>query len=214
MLGVALFPINAVLTIMLTYAPIRHCVMALCFIAAGLLVSAEWRSRQTTATEVQLWRHSNVDHLEFILAHSPVSAMVNPTRIVIRLDRRELQLYEGDTLVKTFPVAIGQDEWETPVGHFAVFDLRRDPVWQHPITREAVGPGPDNPLGSRWVGFALAEGEYKVGIHGTYAEELVGQAVSHGCVRMRNADIQYLFDRLSIGTPITVSPGSGCNPRN
>jgi lipoprotein-anchoring transpeptidase ErfK/SrfK len=65
---------------------------------------------------------------------------------------------------------------------------------------------PTIPLGSHWIGFALAEGQYKVGIHGTYAENLVGQAVSHGCVRMRNADIQYLFSRLSIGTPITVLP--------
>jgi L,D-transpeptidase ErfK/SrfK len=188
-------------------APIRHCFMALCFGAAGLLVSAQWRSHQATPPEVQLWLPAHVDRSEFLLAHSPVSAMVNPSRIVIRLDRRELELYEGETLVKTFPVAIGQDDWATPVGHFAVFDLRRDPVWQHPITGEAIGPGPDNPLGSHWIGFALAEGQYKVGIHGTYAENLVGQAVSHGCVRMRNADIQYLFSRLSIGTPITVSPG-------
>ena len=171
-----------------------------------MVLSAEWRSQAQTPEAVQWWLPANVDRLEYLLSHSPIAAMVNGTRVVIYLDRRELEIYEGDTLRHTFPVAIGQADWETPVGHFAVFDLRRDPVWQHPITKEAIAPGPDNPLGSRWIGFALAEDNYKVGIHGTYAETLMGQAVSHGCVRMRNQDVQLLFNYLSIGTPVTVRP--------
>lgn len=189
---------------MLTQAPLRRCVVILCFGAAGLLIAAEWQMlrSQFVATSLQ---PSGILRLQSVLEKSPIAAMVRQTRLVIRLNTRQLELYEGDRLVQTFPVAIGQDEWETPVGHFVVMDMRRDPVWQHPITGEAIGPGDQNPLGSRWIGFAT-QGEYHIGIHGTYEDELIGQAVSHGCVRMRNADIQPLFDQLNIGTPITVSP--------
>ncbi|MBF2034403.1 MAG: L,D-transpeptidase [Leptolyngbyaceae cyanobacterium T60_A2020_046] len=189
---------------MLTQAPLRRCVVILCFGAAGLLIAAEWQMlrSQFVATSLQ---PSGILRLQSVLEKSPIAAMVRQTRLVIRLNTRQLELYEGDRRVQTFPVAIGQDEWETPVGHFVVMDMRRDPVWQHPITGEAIGSGDQNPLGSRWIGFAT-QGEYHIGIHGTYEDELIGQAVSHGCVRMRNADIQLLFDQLNIGTPITVSP--------
>ncbi len=179
--------------------------MALCFGASAVLLSGQWSNLRSQPSQI-LWQPSSIHRLEFILERSPVAARVSRTRVVIRLDRRELELYEGETRIHTFPVAIGKDEWETPIGHFTVLDLREDPVWQHPITGEAVSPGPDNPLGSRWVGFAFAPNNFRVGIHGTYAEELVGEAVSHGCVRMRDRDIQTLFAYLSIGTPISVRP--------
>ena len=131
--------------------------------------------------------------------------MVKQTEVVIRLDSRKLELYEADELIKSYDIAVGQDDWQTPIGHFAILDMQREPLWQHPITGEAIASGPENPLGSRWIGFAFESG-YHIGIHGTNQEELVGQAVSHGCVRMRDEEIQALFKELAIGTPITVRP--------
>ncbi|NER79171.1 MAG: L,D-transpeptidase [Leptolyngbya sp. SIO1D8] len=189
---------------MLIDPPIRRCVMFLCFCAAGLLLAAEWRALRSRFFPIS-WQPSNIHRLEVVLAQSPISVMVRQTKLVIRLESRQLELYEADELVKQYDIAVGQDEWETPIGHFVVLDMRHNPLWQHPITGEAVSTGPDNPLGSRWIGFAFDSG-YHIGIHGTNQEELVGQAVSHGCVRMRDHEIQELFDQLAIGTPITVHP--------
>ena len=68
-----------------------------------------------------------------------------------------------------------------------------------------IPPGPANPLGERWIGFAHGEG-WTIGIHGTPNPELLGRAVSHGCVRMRNADVVGIYERVRIGTPVVVEP--------
>ncbi|MGF1459692.1 MAG: L,D-transpeptidase [Leptolyngbyaceae cyanobacterium] len=191
---------------MLTNPPIRRSVMLLCFGAAGLLVAAEWRMLRRSQPEIatQL-RSTRLSQLEPVLQQSPLSGMARRVKLVIRLESRQLEYYEGETLLKQYDIAVGQAQWETPVGHFAVLDLRQNPLWQHPITGEAIASGPDNPLGSRWIGFAFDDG-YHIGIHGTNQEELVGQAVSHGCVRMRDHEIQEVFQKIAIGTPITVRP--------
>lgn len=189
---------------MLSDPPIRRCVTLLCFAAAGLLLAGEWQVLRSRFLPIP-WQPSRISRLEALLAQSPIAVMVRQTSVVIRLESRQLELYEADQLIQRYDIAVGQDTWETPVGHFAVLDMRRHPLWQHPITGEAVATGPDNPLGSRWIGFAYDSG-YHIGIHGTNQEELMGQAVSHGCVRMRDADVQGLFNQLAIGTPITVRP--------
>ncbi len=66
-------------------------------------------------------------------------------------------------------------------------------------------PGPKSPLGERWIGF-WTNGKNTIGFHGTSGEHLIGQAVSHGCVRMRNADIKAMFDMVEVGTPVIVKP--------
>ncbi|MGB3136663.1 MAG: L,D-transpeptidase [Nodosilinea sp.] len=139
------------------------------------------------------------------MAQAPDTLMTANTRVVISLSQRRLTLYQNDDVRDEFTVAIGQDDWQTPVGEFAVRDMRTDPLWQHPITKEAVAPGPSNPLGSRWIGF-WTQGKYFIGIHGTNQETLIGEAVSHGCVRMLERDIQTLYSYVKIGTPIKVVP--------
>lgn len=148
---------------------------------------------------------SRIIRLETFLQQSPLVGITRQTQLVIRLQSRKLELYEGEKLVKTYDIAVGQADWETPVGSFTVLDLRQNPSWKHPITGEAIPTGPDNPLGSRWIGFTY-DGGYHIGIHGTNQEELVGQAVSHGCVRMRDREIQEVFGKIAIGTPIAVRP--------
>jgi len=179
--------------------------MMLCFGAAGLLLAAEWHLLRSQPEIAIALRPSRVGQLSAVLKQSPFQAMMRQAQLVIRLDSRQLEYYEGDELIKQYDIAVGQADWETPVGHFTVLDLRENPLWQHPITGEAIPTGPDNPLGSRWIGFAYDDG-YHIGIHGTNQEELVGQAVSHGCVRMRDGEIQELFQKIAIGTPIAVRP--------
>jgi hypothetical protein len=127
------------------------------------------------------------------------------SRLVLKLSERRLYAYQGDREVAQYPVAVGRNDWETPTGEFTVLQRQPDPAWEHPFTGTVVPPGPDNPLGARWIGF-WTDGVNAIGFHGTPDEHLIGQAVSHGCVRMRNADVIDLYNRVAIGTPVIVLP--------
>lgn len=128
---------------------------------------------------------------------------VREYRLILRLSDRRVYYYEGEELIVSYPVAIGRKGWETPTGNFQVFQKVVHPTWQHPFTQEIVPPGKNNPLGVRWIGF-WTDGNNAIGFHGTPNEELIGQAVSHGCVRMRNADIVALFEKVEMGTVVIV----------
>ena len=137
-----------------------------------------------------------------------------PTHLLLRLGERRLYLMDDTpgTRAESFPVAIGKDGWETPLGRFQVEEMVVNPDFLKvddsviPVrVIKRIPPGPTNPLGERWIGFAHGEG-WTVGIHGTPNPELLGQAVSHGCVRMRNADVVRVFDRVKLGTPVVVEP--------
>jgi len=125
------------------------------------------------------------------------------SRIVVDLSEAKVYTYWGEWLLATYPVAVGQPGWETPIGTFKVRQKLRNPVWQEPITGELIRTGPDNPLGNRWIGF-WSDGRHQIGFHGTNKEQLVGQRVSHGCLRMRNTDIHALYEQVVIGTPVVV----------
>jgi len=187
-------------------SPLNRCFIVLCYAAASLLAAGTWRDYVSNPEPAgEPFQRSRMTRLTTMLIHAPKILTTANTHIEISLSQRQLIFYQNDTVQAKFPVAIGQDEWQTPLGDFAVRDMREDPVWQHPITKEAVQSGPTNPLGSRWIGFAI-EGDYHIGIHGTNQEDSIGEAVSHGCVRMFDYDIQSLYSRVTIGTPITVKP--------
>jgi len=128
-----------------------------------------------------------------------------PVRLVIRLSERRVYVYRRDEVEVSYPIAVGKPGWETPVGTYAVRQMLRDPAWEHPWTGEIVPPGDGNPLGRRWIGF-WTDGTDSIGFHGTPNESLIGQNVSHGCVRMRNADVAALFEKVEVGTPVIVKP--------
>ncbi|NEO22189.1 L,D-transpeptidase [Moorena sp. SIO4A5] len=127
------------------------------------------------------------------------------TRLVIKLSERRVYVYQAAQVLNTYPIAIGKAGWETPTGNFEVLQKLQYPAWEHPWTGEVIPPGPNNPLGDRWIGF-WTNGKNYIGFHGTTAEELVGQAVSHGCIRMLNKDVRDLFEKVAIGTPVIVQP--------
>ncbi len=139
------------------------------------------------------------------------------TYVVLKLGERRLYLFADDEdadaprRLGSYRVAVGRAQWATPTGRFAVLEKIVDPDfvqfdWNDPThVMRRIGPGPDNPLGRRWIGFTAAYG-WSIGFHGTPQPELLGQAVSHGCVRMRDADVVELFRHVEIGTPVIVEP--------
>ena len=126
--------------------------------------------------------------------------------VEISLSRRTVTLYRDTTRLEEYPIGIGRAGWETPIGTFQVRQMQKYPTWIHPFTDERI-PNDDsrNPLGTRWVGF-WTDGHVWVGLHGTSDPSSVGTAASHGCIRMHNADVEALFTRIELGTPVRVVP--------
>jgi lipoprotein-anchoring transpeptidase ErfK/SrfK len=125
--------------------------------------------------------------------------------IVIRRESKALYLYDGSRLVRTFGVATGQSQYPTPLGLFSVVDKQLNPWWRPPDSDwarglEPIPPGPGNPLGTRWMGIS-APG---VGIHGTPDAASIGYSASHGCIRMRIPDAEWLFGQVTWGTPVYI----------
>jgi lipoprotein-anchoring transpeptidase ErfK/SrfK len=125
--------------------------------------------------------------------------------IVIRRGSNRLYLYHGMRSWRVFPVATGQPSYPTPLGRFQIVVKWRNPWWYPPASSWAQGlkpvpPGPGNPLGTRWMGLS-APG---VGIHGTPDAASIGYSASHGCIRMRIADAEWLFNRVEIGTTVFI----------
>ncbi len=181
--------------------------MVLCYLAAGVLAAGTWRDLMADGNGgVQhQFQRLRLERYQTHLNQAPDILESANLEIVIYLGQRRLVVQQNQQILQDFPVAIGQDDWQTPVGTFTVRSMREDPHWQHPITKNSIAPGPDNPLGTHWIGF-LEEGEFFIGIHGTNQGNLIGEAVSHGCVRMLNEDIQAVFARVKIGTPVVVKP--------
>lgn len=138
---------------------------------------------------------------------SPLMAQVatNLSRpsLLVDLSDYRVYLYRYNVVEVSYAIAIGKEGWETPTGEFTVHHLDANPAWIDPITREVIPPGADNPLGERWIGF-WSDGVYQIGFHGTPNERVIGKAVSHGCLRMRNEDIRELYEQVSFETKVVV----------
>lgn len=126
-------------------------------------------------------------------------------RVVVKLSQRRVYLYQGDRVLAKYLIAIGKRGWETPTGSFQVLSKEKNPVFKSFRTGQLIYPGADNPLGVRWIGI-WTDGKTQIGFHGTNQEELLGQAVSHGCIRMHNRDVTAMFEHVSLGTTVVVEP--------
>ncbi len=125
--------------------------------------------------------------------------------IVIRRGLNRLFLYNGMTHRRTFGVATGESRYPTPLGRYEIIVKWRNPWWYPPASdwakdAEPIPPGPGNPLGTRWMGISAPA----VGIHGTPDPASIGYSVSHGCIRMRIPEVEWLFNQVDIGTPVYI----------
>ena len=144
-----------------------------------------------------------------VLTIKPVQAKVTRKNfgpvIVIRRHANRLYLYNGTRFQRLFAVATGQSAYPTPLGRFRIVVKWKNPWWYPPSSPWAQGqnpipPGPNNPLGTRWMGLS-APG---VGIHGTPSDASIGYSVSHGCIRMHISQAEWLFNHVDIGTTVFI----------
>lgn len=127
-----------------------------------------------------------------------------PPAVLINRGTFSLTLFKGGKK-RTFGIAVGQPGHATPAGSFRIIDKQRNPTWYPPDSPWAAGigpvpPGSGNPLGTRWMGISSPA----IGIHGTPVPSSIGSRASHGCIRMRIPEAEYLFDQIEYGTPVMI----------
>lgn len=131
-----------------------------------------------------------------------------PVTVLVDVSKNWLIYRIGADVVEAWPVGTGADGKETMLGEFVVGLKQTDPTWW-PRNKEPVPFGhPDNPLGTRWLGWRLpgTASDTSFGFHGTWQPESIGQAASEGCVRLRNEDVEVLFEILPQDSHFVVRP--------
>jgi len=118
--------------------------------------------------------------------------------VLVSIPDRKLAVLENGTVIATFPVAVGAPASPSPTGEFQIVNRVSNPTYYRPGT--VIPSGKGNPVGTRWVG--LSQKGY--GIHGTNAPRSVGHAASHGCIRLRNRDIEKLFTMVQVGDVVQI----------
>lgn len=124
----------------------------------------------------------------------------DPYKIIINVAARSLGVYKNNEKIRLYPVGLGKLSTPTPVGYFSVLTKEENPTWVDPgDSGNTIPSGESNPLGYRWM---QVWGNY--GIHGTNHPESIGSYVSNGCIRMKEADVEEVYDYASVGTPVEI----------
>ncbi len=127
--------------------------------------------------------------------------------VVINIPEMRLyRFFKNIGIVKTYPVGIGREEFETLHAVSRVADRKRHPEWTTPPSmwetrgRVVIPPGPENPIGDHWIGLSAAH----IGIHGTNNPWSVGRLVTRGCIRLYPEHIERLFDEVRVGDTVEI----------
>lgn len=133
------------------------------------------------------YEYADEQELASIGANQPTEAPPGQISIVVNIQSRVLEIYNDNQVYKKYRIAVGKSKTPTPIGEWNV--VWKDYDW---------GTG----FGTRWMGLNVPWGTF--GIHGTNKPWSIGQFASHGCIRMRNKDIEELFEWIPIGTPVRI----------
>jgi lipoprotein-anchoring transpeptidase ErfK/SrfK len=134
-------------------------------------------------------------------------ARLYPTVITIDRAHFRLRLFKRLRYDRSYGVAVGMPAYPTPTGLFHIQSKQVNPTWSVPNSpwagelqgQTVSGNDPNNPLKARWMGVSGS-----VGIHGTGQEYSIGSRASHGCIRMRVADVIDLYPRVPMGAPVLI----------
>ncbi|MBB5039013.1 L,D-transpeptidase family protein [Prosthecobacter dejongeii] len=142
----------------------------------------------------------------------PDETVKSQEEIAVKVDKSDnmLRLFEGGKLVAAYPVTIGSEQTQSPLGEWKVRGIARLPDFRYDESFLKTGergdetyllsPGPNNPVGVVWI--ALNKGG--IGLHGTNDPDAIGRSASHGCVRLANWDIVRLATRLRAGVAVSI----------
>jgi LysM repeat protein len=148
---------------------------------------------------VELLQRGNGLTGNLIRAHQKLSVL--PGKFSIRVSKSDFTLtvlYDG-RFFKRYAVGTGKDD-KTPEGKFKVVDRIKEPDWWRPDGKKIPFGSKENLLGTRWIAIDLRS----YGIHGTWEPETIGKPLSAGCVRLRNEEVEELYDLIPLGTPVEI----------
>jgi lipoprotein-anchoring transpeptidase ErfK/SrfK len=119
-------------------------------------------------------------------------------RIVVSIPDRKLAVVEGDRVLRVFNTAVGAAKSPSPTGNYQIVSHIANPTWYG--KGKIVPPGKCNPVGTRWMGISLKG----YGIHGTNRPDSIGHNASHGCIRLRNKEVEELFPMVAVGDTVEL----------
>jgi lipoprotein-anchoring transpeptidase ErfK/SrfK len=119
-------------------------------------------------------------------------------KIIVSIPDRKLAVLEAGKVIKIFPTAVGAPKSPSPSGSFKIVLRLADPTWYG--KGKIVPPGKSCPIGTRWLGLSVKG----YGIHGTNNPSSIGRNASHGCIRLRNRDVEELFGMVSVGDDVEL----------
>jgi lipoprotein-anchoring transpeptidase ErfK/SrfK len=132
------------------------------------------------------------------------------TSVKVDVKTNMLGVFEGDKIIAAYPVTIGSTQTATPIGEWKVRGVAKLPTFRYDERMLKRGersknfhilpPGPNSPVGVVWI----ALNKRGIGIHGTEDPNTIGQAVSHGCIRLANWDVVRLAAKVKAGVPVSV----------
>ena len=122
-------------------------------------------------------------------------------QIVISIPDRKLALLVDGEVVRIWRTAVGTESTPTPSGTYTIVNRVTNPSYYLP--GKVIPAGPSNPVGTRWLGLSLKG----FGIHGTNNPGSIGRKASHGCVRLKNRDVEELFDLVRVGDVVELHRG-------
>lgn len=135
-----------------------------------------------------------------------------PTKTAVKIDTQTsmLSVHEDGKLIAAYPVTIGSERTESPVGDWKVRGVAKMPNFRHDKSMLKKGersdkfhilpPGPNNPVGVVWI----ALNKKGIGLHGTSDPDSIGRSASHGCVRLANWDVVRLAGKIKAGVPVAI----------
>jgi lipoprotein-anchoring transpeptidase ErfK/SrfK len=151
-------------------------------------------------TTKELIKKSNGIKSDVIRVGQKLRIWTAPFNVFVDKSQNILLLKTGDEVLKIYRVSTGSNNI-TPVGEYKIASKLVDPVWFKPGSAPIPPESPENVIGTRWMGF---DSNPHYGIHGTTEPDKIGQQVTAGCVRMRNPEVEELFDLLPIGTEVVI----------
>ena len=123
--------------------------------------------------------------------------------LIVNKANNELALVADNEVQKIVPAGTGKSDGLTPEGLFTVKVKAVNPYYRK---KDILGGDPANPLGTRWIGFdALGTDGRTYGVHGTNVPESVGTYASNGCIRLKNEDVERLFEEVPAGTKVLIT---------
>ena len=118
--------------------------------------------------------------------------------VLVSIADRRLAVIEDGNVLAYFPVAVGAAASPSPTGEFEIVNRVANPAYYHDGVVTAASE--NSPVGTRWIGLNLKG----FGIHGTNAPKSIGRAASHGCIRLRNRDVERLYAMLRVGDLVSI----------